>query len=215
MMPQDVIKVLLVDDHDLVRSGLKKLLEEDPAIQVVAEATNGKEATEAYDASSPDVVMMDISMPDMDGLDASKEILKRHPDARIMVLTMHDEKMFAARLLRAGVLGYITKKSSAKILQEAVHAVYQHKNFLTETAKDTLLHQLVQRKESSDVLDSLSDREVQVLSLIARGNKPKEIAANLGISVKTADNYRAHIMQKLNLDTNADIVLFARDQGLA
>lgn len=203
---------MLVDDHDLVRSGLKKLLEDNPLIKVVAEADNGRAAVETYEAALPDVVMMDITMPGMDGLDASKEILKRHPDARIIVLTMHDEKRFAARLLRVGALGYITKKADARTMQAAINTVYQRLTYLSDEAKDVLLRQMVRHE---DVTHRLSDRELQVLSLIARGNKPREIAASLGISVKTVDNYRAHILQKLDLETNADITLFARDQGLA
>jgi two-component system response regulator NreC len=206
---------MLVDDHDLVRSGLKRLLEEDPKLQVVAEATDGRAAVETYDTCLPDVVLMDISMPVMDGLDASKELLKHHPDARILVLTMHDEEHFAARLLRAGVLGYITKKADSKALQAAIYSVYQRIHYLTDEAKDNLLRQMVKFQDDDAGMNRLSDRELQVLTLIARGKKPKEIAAGLGISVKTVDNHRAHILEKLGLDTNADIILFARDHGFA
>ncbi len=212
-MPQDTIKILLVDDHDMVRSGLKRLLEEDPALAVIAEATDGRTAVDAYDACSPDVVLMDISMPEMDGMDASKEILRRHPEARILVLTMHDEERFATRLLRAGVLGYITKKADASSLHDAVYSVYQHINYLTDEAKDNLLRQMVRLQGSG--AERLSDREIQVMSLIARGQKPREIAAALRISVKTVDNHRAHILEKLGLGSNADIILFARDHGFA
>jgi DNA-binding NarL/FixJ family response regulator len=211
-MTQDAIRILLVEDFEMVRSGLKKLLEEDSTIQVAAEAMNGKEAVELFEEVQPDVVVMDITMPVMDGLDASKAILKAHPNAKILILTMHDEKRFAARLLRIGVLGYITKKADAEALQAAVHSVYQRKNYLSDEARDTLLRQML--KYNGTGIDRLSDREIQILTMIARGKRPKEIAADLGISVKTVDNHRAHMMEKLGLDTNADVVLFAKDQGL-
>jgi DNA-binding NarL/FixJ family response regulator len=211
-MTQDAIRILLVEDFEMVRSGLKKLLEEDSTIQVAAEAMNGKEAVELFEEVRPDVVVMDITMPVMDGLDASKAILKAHPNAKILILTMHDEKRFAARLLRIGVLGYITKKADAEALQAAVHSVYQRKNYLSDEARDTLLRQML--KYNGTGIDRLSDREIQILTMIARGKRPKEIAADLGISVKTVDNHRAHMMEKLGLDTNADVVLFAKDQGL-
>ena len=211
-MAQDTINILLVEDFEMVRSGLKKLLEEDSMIQVTAEAVNGKQAVELYEETRPDMVVMDITMPVMDGLDASKAILKAHPDAKILILTMHDEKRFAARLLRIGVLGYITKKADADALQAAVHSVYQRKNYLSDEARDTLLRQMLRYNGTG--IDRLSDREVQILTMIARGKRPKEIAADLGISVKTVDNHRAHMMEKLGLDTNADVVLFAKDQGL-
>ena len=213
-MTDDKIRVMIAEDHEMVRSGLKSLLEEDSTIQVVAEASNGKEAITKYESYLPDVLLLDISMPDMDGLDASKEILGNHPDARILAVTMHDETKYAARLLRTGVLGYITKKADPEALQDAVHAVYIRKTYLTEEAKDNLLQQMVHLQDNRNVIERLSDREIQVLTLIARGKKPKEIGENLGICVKTVDNYRSHILQKLDIKSNAELVLFARDQGL-
>lgn len=209
-----MIRILLADDHMLVRAGLKRVLEEAIDIEVIAEATNGKEAFNEFEEVRPDVAVVDISMPVMDGLDTCKQIRSSYPDARILILTVHPEEQYALRFFRAGALGYITKGSSAKELYKAVRLVAKGQRYLSEESKQPILSQLLDRKDSLVSLESLSDREIQVLCLIARGSKMKEISTELNLSVKTVETYRSRILLKLYLRNNADIIRFAIQNGL-
>ncbi len=209
-----MIRVLLADDHSLVRAGLKSLLEQAPDMQVVAEACDGSEAIEEFKRASPDVVIMDISMPGMDGLEAVKQLLTLDPDVRILVLTMHSEEQYAVRFLRAGVMGYVTKSISQSQLHNAVRAVAQGRQFLSDEGKDAVTLQLLASRSGLAPVENLSDRELQVLCLIARGQELKEVASELHLSVKTVETYRSRILQKLCLRNNADICRFATDKGL-
>ena len=209
-----MIKVLLADDHALVRAGLKRVLEETSDIQVVAEACNGIEAIKAFNRVSPDVSMIDISMPVMDGLDTCKRLKELHPDVKILILTIHHEEQYAIRVLKAGALGYITKGTSTKELYKAIRAVAKGKRFLSEKSKDNILLQLLKLDKFPTRLEALSDREIQVLCLIAKGRKMKEIANDLNLSVKTIETYRTRILNKLQLKNNADIILFAYQNDL-
>lgn len=209
-----MIKVLLADDHTLVRAGLKRVLEEARDIRVTAEAANGLEAIKEFDRVHPDVAIVDISMPVMDGLDTCKQLRKSYPDARILILTVHPEEQYAIRLLRAGALGYITKGTSTKELHEAVRLVAKGQRFLSEEGRNPVLLQLLDLKDYPSPLETLSDRELQVLCLLARGNKMKEIASTLRLSVKTVETYRSRILTKLHCRSNTDIILFARQNNL-
>ncbi len=209
-----MIKVLLADDHDLVRAGLRRLLEEAEDIQVIAEASNGKEALAEAKKTCPDVAILDITMPVMDGLDACKQISLLCPDVRILILTIHPEEHFAIRLLKAGALGYITKKVSSDELHEAVRSVAKGDIFISNFNKNNILKQLLCLKGYSDLLEALSDRELQVFYLLAQGNKIKEIAKVLGLSIKTIDNYRSRALNKLNLKRTVELVSFAHQHKL-
>lgn len=211
---ENTIKVLLADDHDMVRSGIANLLEENGEIAVVCQATDGKEALNQFTSCSPDVVVLDISMPEMDGLETCKRILGLDPEAKILILSMFDEERYAVRALRVGALGYITKQAGSNELKEAVVSVFHRNRYISDSAKDRILNQLIDVHRDESLMDSLSDREMQVLTFIAKGKKPKEIAEDLSLSVKTIDNYRLHIMTKLGLKRNAELVLFAHDHGL-
>lgn len=189
-----MIRILLADDHMLVRAGLKRVLEEAIDIEVIAEATNGKEAFNEFEKVRPDVAVVDISMPVLDGLDTCKQIRSSYPDARILILTVHPEEQYALRFFRAGALGYITKGSSARELYKAVRLVAKEQRYLSEESKQPILSQLLDRKDSLVFLENLSDREIQVLCLIARGSKMKEISTELNLSVKTVETYRSRIL---------------------
>ena len=204
-----MIKVLLVDDHVLVRAGLKRVLEEAPDIDVVAEASNGTQALAEFTRVVPDVVILDISMPDMDGLETTKKMINEHPDAHILILTVYPEDYYAARVIKAGALGYITKGTSTSELHDSVRTVADGKRSLSQKTKDVLLMQLFGNNKDFDSIKDLSDRELQVLCLLAKGMKTREIAGNLGLSVKTIETYRARLSNKLHLHTNLDIVRFA------
>ena len=213
-MNKSAIKVLLVDDHTLVRAGLVRVLEEAPDIDVVAEASNGIDAIVEFERVVPDVVILDISMPDMDGLETTKKLISQHPDARILVLTVYPEDYYAARVIKAGALGYITKGTSTTELYDAVRIVASGKRSLSQKSKDILILQLLDKHTNFDSIQDLSDRELQVLCLLAGGKKTREVANELGLSVKTIETYRARILSKLHLHTNLDIVRFAYQNKL-
>jgi DNA-binding NarL/FixJ family response regulator len=208
------IKVLLVDDHTLVRAGLKRVLEEAPDIDVVAEASNGTSALTEFARAVPDVVILDISMPGMDGLETTKKMINEHPDARILILTVYSEDYYATRIIKAGALGYITKGTSTAELYDSVRTVASRQRSLSQNTKEILLMQLFEKNRDFDSIKDLSDRELQVLSQLAKGLKTREIANNLDLSVKTIETYRTRLFYKLNLRTNLDIVRFAYQHKL-
>jgi PAS domain S-box-containing protein len=208
------IRVLLADDHGIVRAGLKRILEETPDIRVVAEAADGLEAIRAYRQHNPDVAILDISMPLMDGLEVVNYIRAIDRKARILIVTVHPEEGYAARLLKAGALGYITKGTSPDTLREAVRTVAQSKRFLADKTRDIVSEQLLNAPSKVPLAECLSNRELQVFCLIAQGCKPREIAEELGISVRTIQTFKTRAMRKLSLRTDADITRFVLDNHL-
>jgi len=209
-----VISVILADDHSLVRKGLKHVLEEAPDIRVVGEASNGLQAVHEFNRTRPGVVILDISMPGMDGLETVKHLLSIDRKVRILILTMYPEEQFAVRVLNAGALGYITKGTSSQELHNAVRTVARGKRFLSEEAENAVNLQLLANRSDQTPVGTLSNRELQVLCLIARGQKLSKVAADLGLSVKTIETYRSRVLQKLCLQTDADICRFAFDNKL-
>ncbi|MBM4445612.1 MAG: response regulator transcription factor [Chloroflexi bacterium] len=209
-----MIRVLLVDDHSLVRAGLRRVIDEAADIVVAAEARNGQESIAQYAEVNPDVVVMDISMPKMDGMEASRRLISLHPEARILILTRYHEEHYAVRTLKAGCLGYLTKGSSTRELHAAIRAVAQGRRFLSDEGKDVVDLQLLSSRDGLTPLQSLSDREFQVFCLLARGQALKEVAATLGLSAKTVETYRSRVLQKLCLRNNVDICRFAIQHGL-
>lgn len=209
-----MIRVLIADDHEVVRAGTRRLLEEFEDIEVVAEASDGREAISEYKRTSPDVAILDISMPVVDGIDTCKQLKTLHPNARILILTVHPEDQYAIRLFNAGALGYVTKRISAKELNEAVHSVARNKVFLPPDATDRILSQLLHIGVQPNPLETLSNRELQVFSLLIQGKKLKEIAADINLSIKTVDNYRSRVLHKFGLKRTVDLVAFAHQNGL-
>lgn len=209
-----MIRVIIADDHEVVRAGTRRLLEEAKDIEIVAEASDGREAISEYKRTYPDVAILDISMPVVDGIDACKQLKTLYPNARILILTVHPEDQYAIRLFNAGALGYVTKRISAKELHEAVRSVAQNKVFLSLDAKDYILSQLLHTGGHSTPLETLSSRELQVFSLLVQGKKLKEIATDINLSIKTVDNYRSRVLRKFGLKRTVDLVAFAYQNGL-
>lgn len=209
-----MIRVLLVDDHSLVRAGLRRVIDEAVDIVVAAEARNGQESIAQFAEVNPDVVVMDISMPKMDGMEASRRLLSLHPQARILILTRYHEEHYAVRTIKAGCLGYLTKGSSTRELHAAIRAVAQGRKFLSEEGRDVVNLQLLSSRDGLTPLQSLSDREFQVFCLLARGQALKEVAVTLGLSAKTVETYRSRVLQKLCLHNNVEICRFAIQHGV-
>jgi len=208
-------KVLIADDHALVREGIASLLRRSEDIEVVGEASNGTEAIEKASALKPDIVLMDISMPGLGGLEATVEIKKRQPDIKILVLTQYDDREYISRFLKVGASGYILKLAAGSELLTAIRAVSKGESYLHPSVASKVIEGYVGRKkEISDLYELLTDREKQVLKLIAEGYTYKEIAGTLGISEKTVIAHQGHISEKLDLHTKAELIKFAIVKGI-
>ncbi|HSV44862.1 MAG TPA: response regulator transcription factor [Ramlibacter sp.] len=207
-MPQTV-RVVLADDHDLVRSGIKALLGMVEGVQVIAEARDGRELITLVDSLNPDVVMTDISMPGMDGITAISEIHARHPEVRMVVLSMYDTVDFVKRAVASGACGYLMKDAPPFELEQAVRSVMVTGSYFSPAIAQRLL-----QPSEPTANDELTDRQVEILKLIAQGRASKEIAYELGLSPKTVDVHRARIMERLRLNDIASLTLYAVRKGL-
>jgi DNA-binding NarL/FixJ family response regulator len=213
------LRILVADDHEVVRRGVRALLEAQPQWTVCGEATDGREAVEKTKELTPDVVVLDIAMPKLNGLDATRLIRKEAPRVEVLILTMHHSEKFVGELLAAGARGYVLKSDAGRDLVDAVKAVSQRKPFLSsrilETAVDAfLVPSLTKGRERPPGSQELTGREREVVQLLADGNSNKEVASALGISTKTAETHRAHIMRKLRLRGLSDLVRYAIRNGL-
>jgi len=211
------IRVLIADDHAIVREGVRALLKLSDDIEVVGEAANGLEAIEAARALSPDVILMDIAMPGLGGLEATLEIRKENPAVRILVLTQYEDREYIRRFLKAGVSGYVLKKAAGADLTSAIRAVQRGGLVLDpEVAREAMREQAASDANGgeADPYETLTDREKQVLKLVAEGRSNKEVADLLDISVKTAMSHREHIMQKLDLHSRTELIKFALQKGV-
>ena len=210
------IKVLIVDDHKIMREGLRFLLKDKPNVNVVGEAENGRDAQALVTKLKPDIVIMDIAMPDLNGMEATKMILNENPDTRIIALSSHSGKEFVTGMFKAGASGYLLKDCAFDELFDAIKAVNAKHTYLSREISDVLVREYVNNIHSA-VLESpeeLSTREKEVLQLIAEGNSTKEIAARLFISVKTVESHRKKIMQKLSMFTVSELTKHAIRIGL-
>lgn len=203
------IQVVLADDHDLVRSGIKALLSTVEGVQVIAEARNGNELLALLDSVKPDVVMTDISMPGMDGITAIAEIHSRHPDVRVIVLSMYDTVDFVKRAVANGACGYLMKDAPPFELEQALRSVMATGSYFSAAVAQRLL-----QPSEPTVDDELTQRQVEILTLIAQGKSAKEIAFELGLSPKTVDVHRARIMERLRLNDIASLTRYAVRKGL-
>jgi DNA-binding NarL/FixJ family response regulator len=205
------LRIVIVDDHAVVRRGVRALLESHPGWKVTAEATTGREAVEMVRRLQPHVVVMDLSLPELNGLDATRQIVKESPDVEVLVLTMHHSEQLARDVLQAGARGYLLKSDADQSLISAVESLRQHKPFLTSTVTEFVLDDYVRRGDVRDDVprDAITPREREIVQLLAEGNSNKETATALGVSVKTIEAHRANIMRKLRLRSVTDLVRYA------
>ena len=209
------LRILLADDHIMVRQGLRKVLEERPEWQVVAEAGDGHEAVRLAELHKPNVAVLDVAMPLLNGIEATRRIAKRVPQTRILILSMYSDEAYVTQMMKAGATGYLLKDSAGVDLLEAVQSVAQGKSYFSPAVARLMLDDYArQRGTEDDRYESLSDREREIFQLIAEGKANKEIAALLFISLSTVETHRARIMEKLDLHSAAEIVLYAVRRGV-
>ncbi len=211
------IRILLADDHNIIRSGLRLLLEQQPDFKVVAEAADGREAVALAAKHHPDVVVLDIGMPQLNGIEATREIVAAEPQAQVVILSMHADEGYVLRALKAGARAYILKNAAEADLIRAVRSVSEGKSFFSPTISKLLLEDYVRQirdKEVEDSYDLLTSRERQILQLIAEGRSNKEVANILELSPFTVETHRGNILQKLNLHGVPELILYAVRKGI-
>ena len=212
------VRILLADDHTVVRQGLRKVLEERPEWKVVAEAGDGREAVRQAEQLKPDIAILDVAMPLLNGVEATRQIVKHVPGVRVLVLSMHADEAYVTQILQAGASGYLLKDSADVDLIQAVSAISQGKSFFSPAVARLMLDDYVkQRPGEPGILDryeTLSEREREVFQLVAEGKTNKDIAALLFISPSTVETHRARIMEKLDVHSAAEIVLYAVRRGI-
>jgi DNA-binding NarL/FixJ family response regulator len=211
------IRILLADDHTVVRKGLRLLLESNPGFKVVADASDGREAVVLAAQHTPDVIVMDIAMPGLNGIEAARQISQKHPGAAIVFLSMHSDESYVLKALKAGARGYLLKDSAEQDLINAVVAVREGKAFFSPVISRMLAEEYMRQmrgREVEDSYDLLTTREREVLQLLAEGRNNKEVATLLGLSAYTVETHRGNILQKLNLHNQAELILYAVRKGV-
>jgi len=214
---ENKVRIVLADDHTILREGLRALLSADPNIDIIGEAQDGREAVRCVENLGPDLLLMDLSMPRMSGLDAISEIKKRFPETKIIALTVHKTEEYLLTTLQAGVNGYVLKDATHDELVMAIHSVMAGKPYLSPGISEKVIEGYLEGKEDNLSVSSwqkLSQREREVLKLIAEGYKNKEIAEDLCISLKTVEKHRANLMKKLDLHNAAGLTVYAVEKGL-
>jgi two-component system response regulator NreC len=209
------IRILLADDHTLVRQGIRALLEAYQGFNVIAEATDGIQAVEIIERERPDVVLMDIMMPNLNGLDATKLVMQRKINTKIIILSMHANSTYAVRALKSGAVGYLLKDADQEEIVEAIQNVMQGQRYIAPQLSDKILDALLLPDESAgDPLNQLTARERQVLQMVAEGNTNHEIAEKLFLSTRTVEVHRSRLMGKLDINSQAELIRFAIQYGL-
>jgi two-component system response regulator NreC len=215
--PLKKLRILLADDHTVMRAGLRALLERQANVEVVGEGENGRQAVDLSASLRPDVVVMDVGMPVLNGVDATKLIVAQRDPPAVVILSMHADEAYVMRALQAGARGYLLKDSAASDLIGAIAAVSQGKSFFSPKVSRILAEDYVRvlkQKGAVDTYDLLTDREREILQLLAEGKANKEVAATLNISPYTVETHRGHILQKLNLHNTAELILYAVRKGI-
>ena len=209
-------KVLIADDHKIVREGLKTLIDKQETMQVVAEAENGLDAVQIARKLRPDVVIMDLGMPQMNGIEATREVTAHDPEIKVIALSMHSDKRFVLQMIKAGASGYLLKDSAFEELITAIKTVVANQSYLSPKITDVVIKDYLQTLSKGDVsaFSVLTAREREVLQLLAEGRSTKEIAASLSVSVKTVETHRTQIMDKLNIRSVAELTKYAIREGL-
>ena len=211
-------KLLLVDDHVVVRQGLKALFANEPDVEIVGEAGNGREALSCIPELQPDVILMDISMPGLNGIEATRQIRQTHPDVKVVVLSMHANEEYVFQVLRAGASGYVLKQSDSMEVLNAIRAALSGGSFLSPPISRTVIDDYVRRAEArgqgSD-LELLTSRQREVLQLLAEGLSNQEIAKQLSISIKTVETHRSNMMNKLGVSSKTELIKYALRKGWA
>lgn len=208
-----MINVMLVDDHDLVRKGIRRLLDDSSGIKVIAEAPDGEQAIRQIRKQKPDVILMDISMPGIGGLEATRKITQVSPDMKVIVVTIHDDEPFPARLLEAGAAGYITKGCAVDEIIQAIQSVYSGNQYITPVVAQKLALSFVNKRGKS-LMDELTQREVQVMLMVVKGDSNREISEKLCLSPKTTSTYRGRLFEKLGVGNDVELTRFAIRHGL-
>ena len=212
------VKIILADDHKIMREGLRSLLEQKSDLSVVAEADNGRSTVELALKHLPDVVIMDITMPDLNGIDATRQILAAEPKIKVIALSVHSDKRFVSKMFAAGASGYLRKDCATEELIQAIRTVLQHKTYISPSIADTVIKEYLggtppERQQLSAGV-TLTAKEREILQLVAEGNSTKEIAAALNVSTKTIETHRQNIMDKLDIRSIAELTKFAIREGL-
>jgi two-component system response regulator NreC len=211
------IRILLADDHNIIRDGMRLLLERQAGFSVVGEAADGREVVQLAQEQSPDVVVMDIAMPNMNGIEATRRIVERSPSIGVVILSMHYDESYVIRSLKAGARAYLLKDAVKMELISAIQAVVQGRSYFSPKISRILQEDFVQllgRRGGDDSYELLTEREREVLQLVAEGKTNKEIASHLNLSLYTVDTHRTHILQKLNLHSVPELILYAVRKGI-
>jgi len=211
------LRILLADDHTVMRTGLRVLLERQPNLEVIGEAENGRDAIQLAASLRPDVVVMDVGMPVLNGIEATRTIVTEQPNIAVVILSMHADESYVMRALKAGARGYLLKDSAPADLLGAIQAVTQNKSFFSPKVSRILAEDYVRvlkQKGAVDTYDLLTSREREILQLLAEGKANKEVAAALNISPYTVETHRSHILEKLNLHNPAELILYAVRKGI-
>lgn len=207
------VRVLVADDHEIVRRGLRALVEGQEDWEVVAEATTGRDAIEKAKQTTPDVAIIDVGMPELNGLEATRQLLKLLPQTEVLILTMHESEQIMREVLDAGARGYVLKSDAGRDLVNAVEALCQHRTFFSSKISEMLLNSYLRHSDRTEISESprsrLTAREREIVQLLAEGKSNKEVASSLNISIKTAETHRTNIMNKLDLRSITELVRYA------
>jgi DNA-binding NarL/FixJ family response regulator len=212
------IKIILVDDHQMFRDGLKAILSDQPDIELIADLGSGQELIELLNSAVPDLILTDISMPEISGIELTEYVQKHFPQIKILILSMHSDEEYIIKALRAGANGYLPKETSITELLKAIQTIYKGENYFNKSISDTILNSISNKAEvktDPSEEEKLTKREIEIIQLVVEGLSNKEIANKLFISIRTVDSHKNHIMQKLHLKSSVEMVKYALKHKLA